>query len=345
MRRPVRLLAATVAAAAAILVPSLPAQSADAPRAGSRLTVLAPVQDYLADRLTSLASGERTTVLVHGSSLAAARGAVAATGMTTMTSFDKIGVVVARGTRAQVTAARVQPGRHLPRGQHPDRVQPRHLAPGHPGRGGDQHPDRGRRDRPDGQGRVRRGHRLGRGPDAPVPPGPGRDLGRGQQPQGGLRLHRVAVPGARPADDGRHRHALRRWPRHARGRHRRRPADHPPRRPGAAWGGTRLPARVPLHRRGALHHRCRRGPQLGAGEPRGAVRCGRPCGAVPADQGHQQLLRPVRRWRVRPELRDREAPAGARGRGGAHRVGQRQRRGRRIGEPVQPAGHWTRPVA
>jgi len=110
MRRPVRLLAATVAAAAASLVPSLPAQSADAPRAGSRLAVLAPVQDYLAGRLTSLTSGERTTVLVHGSSLAAARGAVTATGMTTMTSFDKIGVVVARGTRAQVTAARVQPG-------------------------------------------------------------------------------------------------------------------------------------------------------------------------------------------------------------------------------------------
>ena len=47
---------------------------------------------------------------MHGSSLAAAKGAVATTGMSTVTTFDKIGVVVARGTRAQITAARAVPG-------------------------------------------------------------------------------------------------------------------------------------------------------------------------------------------------------------------------------------------
>ena len=74
-------------------------------------TERAPVQDFLADELTTLSAGERATVLVHGSNLAAARSAVdAATGMDTMTSFDKIGVVVAQGTISQVAAARVQPG-------------------------------------------------------------------------------------------------------------------------------------------------------------------------------------------------------------------------------------------
>ena len=41
-------------------------------------------------------------MLVHGSTLAAANRAVTATGMTKTGSFDKIGVVVARGTKAQI---------------------------------------------------------------------------------------------------------------------------------------------------------------------------------------------------------------------------------------------------
>ena len=63
-----------------------------------------------------------TTVLVHGTDIAAARAAVAATGMRLVTEFERIGVVVA------VRYGRPDPGgagparRHLPRGQQPDRV-------------------------------------------------------------------------------------------------------------------------------------------------------------------------------------------------------------------------------
>ena len=65
-----------------------------------------------------------------------------------------------------------------------------------------------------------------------------------------------------------------------------------------------------------------------------------PCGAgvsaadLPADQGHQQLLRPDRRRRVRPELGDGQAAAGAGRRGRRHGLGGRQRRRRRLGESL-----------
>jgi serine protease AprX len=102
-RRRSRLAAALVATAAGLgglaAVPS-----AEASLLG------APLQPYLRTQLGSLDLGSRTTVLVHGSSLAAAERAVSATGMKEVTSFDKIGVVVARGTRTQVLAARTQPG-------------------------------------------------------------------------------------------------------------------------------------------------------------------------------------------------------------------------------------------
>ena len=49
-------------------------------------------------------------MLVHGESLQAAKDAVAASGMKASTSFDKIGVVVARGTKAQITDVRSRPG-------------------------------------------------------------------------------------------------------------------------------------------------------------------------------------------------------------------------------------------
>jgi len=101
MRRPVRLLAAAVLATAA-LAPALPAQAADPSRAD--------VSDFLAEELPTLSALERTTVLVHGTDLAAADRAIARTGMTETISFDQIGVVVARGTRTQIAAARTQPG-------------------------------------------------------------------------------------------------------------------------------------------------------------------------------------------------------------------------------------------
>ena len=111
MRRTARLLATaltTGVAAATVLVPAGP--STGAASSTSVDAVPAPVQDYLAGQLADLGSLGQVTVLVHGETLAAARAAVAATGMTEGTSFDRIGVVVARGTAAQVAAARLQPG-------------------------------------------------------------------------------------------------------------------------------------------------------------------------------------------------------------------------------------------
>src|SRR4051812_45088859 len=68
----------------------------------------APVQDFLADQLSMLTGA--TTVLVHGTDIAAARAAVAATGMRVVTEFQRIGVVVASGTAAQIEAAGAEPG-------------------------------------------------------------------------------------------------------------------------------------------------------------------------------------------------------------------------------------------
>jgi subtilisin family serine protease len=68
----------------------------------------APVQDFLAEQLSTL-SGV-TTLMVHGTDIAAARAAVDAAGMRTVTEFERIGVVVASGTAAQIETARTQPG-------------------------------------------------------------------------------------------------------------------------------------------------------------------------------------------------------------------------------------------
>jgi serine protease AprX len=89
------------AAVAAAALAGTPAHAA--PSAGP-----APVQDFLAAELADLTGG--TTLMVHGTDLAAARAAVGATGMRTVTEFEKIGVVVAEGTAAQIEAARTQPG-------------------------------------------------------------------------------------------------------------------------------------------------------------------------------------------------------------------------------------------
>jgi serine protease AprX len=70
----------------------------------------AAVQEYLADQLTTLDATTPTTVLVHGTTLAAAEDAVDAAGLTRVTSFDRIAVVAATGTKAEIAAARTQPG-------------------------------------------------------------------------------------------------------------------------------------------------------------------------------------------------------------------------------------------
>src|SRR4051812_27469399 len=70
----------------------------------------APVQDFLAHQLSTLAAATPTTVLVHGTGIATARAAVADTGMRPVTEFRRIGVAVASGTAAQVQRARTEPG-------------------------------------------------------------------------------------------------------------------------------------------------------------------------------------------------------------------------------------------
>ena len=68
----------------------------------------ANVSDFLARQLGGLTG--RTTVMVHGTSITAARQAVAATGMRKAGEFRRIGVVVADATRSQIEAVRTQDG-------------------------------------------------------------------------------------------------------------------------------------------------------------------------------------------------------------------------------------------
>ncbi|MDQ4103486.1 MAG: peptidase S8, partial [Actinomycetota bacterium] len=68
-----------------------------------------PLSPSLVSQLLSATSGQ-IPVMVHGATLADAERAVAATGMQLVTTYRKIGVVVARGTKQQVKAARTQPG-------------------------------------------------------------------------------------------------------------------------------------------------------------------------------------------------------------------------------------------
>ena len=70
----------------------------------------APVQDFLAAQLADLDAAVPTTVMVHGTDIAAARAAVDAAGMRLVTEFERIGVAVASGTAAQIELAGAQPG-------------------------------------------------------------------------------------------------------------------------------------------------------------------------------------------------------------------------------------------
>jgi serine protease AprX len=108
MRRPLRTTLGVGVSAALVTLVTLPAMAASpAPAADSHQ---AQVQDFLAGQLGKLGSSGKATVLVHGTDLAAAKRAVSASGLTTSTTFDKIGVVVARGTKAQIQKAGTQPG-------------------------------------------------------------------------------------------------------------------------------------------------------------------------------------------------------------------------------------------
>ena len=106
MRRPLRTTLGVGVSAALAAVLTLPVTAA--PSQAS--TQPARVQDFLAGQLGRLGPLGEATVLVHGTDLAAAKRAVGASGLTTSTTFGKIGVVVARGTKTQIERARTQPG-------------------------------------------------------------------------------------------------------------------------------------------------------------------------------------------------------------------------------------------
>ena len=106
MRRPLRTtfgvgVSAALAAVLTLPVTAAPSQASTQP---------ARVQDFLAGQLGKLGPLGKATVLVHGTDLAAAKRAVSASGLTTSTTFGRIGVVVARGTKREIETARTQPG-------------------------------------------------------------------------------------------------------------------------------------------------------------------------------------------------------------------------------------------
>jgi len=70
---------------------------------------LARIQSFLVNQLASIGSA-KTTVMVHSANIATSRNAVAATGMRLVTTFDRIGVAVASGTKSQILAVAAQPG-------------------------------------------------------------------------------------------------------------------------------------------------------------------------------------------------------------------------------------------
>jgi serine protease AprX len=97
-----RILTPLAAGAAAVIALGLAA-----PTPASASADLAAVSPYLSKQLSSLSG--KTVVLVHGKSLADATKAVSASGLTKVVTFKKIGVVGARGTKAQIQSVRSQP--------------------------------------------------------------------------------------------------------------------------------------------------------------------------------------------------------------------------------------------
>ena len=78
------------------------------PMSASAASGQADLSPYLTKQLTTLTT--KTTVLVHGATLADANRAVQATGMTRTATFRKIGVVAARGSKTQIQALRTKSG-------------------------------------------------------------------------------------------------------------------------------------------------------------------------------------------------------------------------------------------
>lgn len=70
----------------------------------------APLSPWLAEQWPGLSAVEPTTVLVHATDVDTARSAATTSGLVVRESFDRIGVVVASGLPAQISAVRSVPG-------------------------------------------------------------------------------------------------------------------------------------------------------------------------------------------------------------------------------------------
>ncbi|WP_242497333.1 S8 family serine peptidase [Nocardioides oleivorans] len=97
-----------LACAASVLAASATFAGAGTAQAAPDAAAPANLSTFLAQQLTGLTG--RTTVMVHGSSITAARQAVVASGMRRTGEFTGIGVVVANATKSQIQSVRSAPG-------------------------------------------------------------------------------------------------------------------------------------------------------------------------------------------------------------------------------------------
>ena len=154
----------------------------------------AAVSPYLAKQLTSLTG--KTTVLVHGATLADANRAVTAAGMTKTVTFRKIGVVGARGTKSQIQALRSQPGvTYVEAGAQPIEFFQETSNTGDPRLEATQTVTGADGSPLTGKGVSVGGHRLRCRPDAPVLQGGRRRQRRRRQPEDAVRPDREPVLG------------------------------------------------------------------------------------------------------------------------------------------------------
>jgi serine protease AprX len=98
MRRTTPILLSALLASMA-LAPTAPAQAS---------SPLAPVSSSLAQQLTNLTGS--IPVFVHGTTMASARQAVADAGLTLVTTWNKVGIAIARGNAGQIQAVRTHAG-------------------------------------------------------------------------------------------------------------------------------------------------------------------------------------------------------------------------------------------
>ncbi|GAA5129843.1 S8 family serine peptidase [Haloechinothrix salitolerans] len=94
-----------------------PASAAANPLGG--LADTAPIDPWLASKLDAVSATEDLTVLIHGTSLAAARSGAERAGLERLGDLERIGVTIARGTPPQVTLAARQAGVSYVEGNQP----------------------------------------------------------------------------------------------------------------------------------------------------------------------------------------------------------------------------------